>query len=44
MVEELDNIVVIDGVGGKIVKEQSGVICLPKIWYCRRNTGSEILR
>ena len=24
MVEELDNIVVIDGVGGEIVKEQSG--------------------
>ena len=31
MVEELDNIVVVEEVGGKIVKEQSGVIGLPKI-------------
>lgn len=31
MVEELDNIVVVEEVIGKIVKEQSGVICLPKI-------------
>lgn len=44
MVAELDNIVVIDGVGGKIVKEQSGVICLPKIWYCEVNTENKINR